>query len=755
MGEHAQATLGLQEDERSRTTVWFTDSGCVRRLEGAREVWLAGVLLGRFADHDLAKRDLLLLTLAGESGLSLRVLGRAFGLSHEAVRQVLRKTASGGVEALVHRVRRGRPRRLSPRAERQLAKLFDQGLTPTEAHRRICKTEHVSDTTVFRAHARWKAEHPGSRVPVGATAPPKRAEEPAPVAASEATAQAGVDSGPGVEEPATASASADSSDVAPESATSGDAGRLRPLRLDRLGSSGPVQHLGGWLMLGMLHGLGWYDALEEATEAVPAARASLRASFDATALAFAIGDTTVEGTRRLRTSSATVLLRASRLPSTEQVRRTIGAFAEEHGPALHAAFGRRLVQDATASANAPDDTLVLYVDGHTRRYRGKHTLRKGWRMQDKRAVPGTSDYWVHDERGCPLWKMPSVDHQSLVQFLRPTADVARGLFGVDRRILLSFDRGGSHAEALADLRDHDIDFVTYERRPYPELLGTAFTEVVEHPGRNGRLDRLRVADAPHRNLRKGRGRVRRIAVMDEDGKQFCLLTNSALPAKTIVLVHLARWGNQENQFKHGAQRWGINQLDSREVTPFPPDTIIPNPARRRLDRMLRDARAGEGMLLRQRDAAVSDEARQEFERALACNRENQQKLVALRPSVPTRIALGDSELAGKLVHHTQRHKGVLDTLRIALANAESELAATLAPFLRRPQEAKRLLRTVFAAPGTFRVRSRAVTVTLDPAATPGERRALDQAFRALDQQGSLRVPDASGALPIRFRVKEL
>src|SRR5690242_20754989 len=52
----------------------------------------------------------------------------------------------------------------------------------------------------------------------------------------------------------------------------------------------------------------------------------------------------------------------------------------------------------------------------------------------------------------------------------------------------------------------------------------------------------------------------------------------------------------------------------------------------------------------------------------------------------------------------------LDTLRTALANLESDFAVLLARRLDRPREAKKLLATLFAAPGTIHVGSRAVTV---------------------------------------------
>lgn len=48
----------------------------------------------------------------------------------------------------------------------------------------------------------------------------------------------------------------------------------------------------------------------------------------------------------------------------------------------------------------------------------------------------------------------------------------------------------------------------------------------------------------------------------------------------------------------------------------------------------------------------------------------------------------ETELAGKLVHHTGKLKEIIDVIRIACANAESELAAIVAAHMRRPREAK-------------------------------------------------------------------
>ena len=71
-----------------------------------------------------------------------------------------------------------------------------------------------------------------------------------------------------------------------------------------------------------------------------------------------------------------------------------------------------------------------------------------------------------------------------------------------------------------------------------------------------------------------------------DGHQVNLLAVSQESKERLLEVMLGRWV-QENAFKHGNERWGINQLDRRKVQPYAPETIIPNPARRRLDHALR------------------------------------------------------------------------------------------------------------------------------------------------------------------------
>ena len=80
-----------------------------------------------------------------------------------------------------------------------------------------------------------------------------------------------------------------------------------------------------------------------------------------------------------------------------------------HQP-LHLATSFGLIEQAQ---RAQDARAWFYIDNHMRPYTSKQVVRKGWRMQDKRVRPGTSDYWVHDQDGRPLLRFPSPSHEPM------------------------------------------------------------------------------------------------------------------------------------------------------------------------------------------------------------------------------------------------------------------------------------------------------------------------------------------------------
>lgn len=408
---------------------------------------------------------------------------------------------------------------------------------------------------------------------------------------------------------------------------------------------------------------------------------------------------------------------------------------------------RRYLDDERQQATK--EPGVFYVDAHLRPYTGKHVIRKGWRMQDRRVRPGVSDYYVHDTDGRPLFRIDVPSHDSLSMWLMPIVDQLRAVVGEHDRVLLAFDRGGAFPGTMASLRDAGCEFVTYERAPFPNLPASAFTSELTF-GEGNDTETLRFVESARTNLKNGRGRVRRISVLDPDGRRLNVLATSTLPPERLIAIMRGRW-LQENGFKHGNERWGINHLDARKVVPVDPDEWMPNPARRRLDVARRAASVREGDARNKLARLHEDDPRHStiiaaLERAIA----DEQEIDALRATIPKHARVVDTELAGKLMKHDGRRKLLLDTVRIACANAESDLAQMLAQHMTKPREAKKLLSNIFRAPAKVRTGTTTISVDLAPAATPSEAHAIVALLADLSKV-PLRLPGDPRRRKLRFR----
>jgi hypothetical protein len=506
--------------------------------------------------------------------------------------------------------------------------------------------------------------------------------------------------------------------------------------------SAHVQHAGTWLCLGLLEAHGLHRALAQTRREAGVSAERLRVATEALAAALCLGEGCAEGVRRLATPTAPLLLRTPSMPSEEWVRDTFRALAKAGAVRAHLGLAGHYL--ASAKARGGDEATLFYVDNHLRPYTGQHVIRKGWRMQDKAVVPGTTDYWVHDADGRPVFRVDVPAHDSLCEWLQPIAKTIRLALGRDERILLAFDRAGAFPDALSQLRDLGIEFVTYERRPYPALPASAFTQTAELDGETLRYTEARI------NLGKGRGRLRRISVVGDDGGEHInLLCGELTDAVRAIAAMRGRW-RQENGFKHGVERWGFNQLDARKVEAYDPEAVIPNPARRRLERAFRVACIAEGDLRRKlADLGVDDPRRAKLDAALIETVEHRRLLDQQRASVPRHAPVKETELAGSLRRHLGTYKALIDTVRIACANIEADLAAVLAEHLPRPAEAKKTLAVLFAAPGRVRVGTRTIAITLAPAGSPAEHEAYGHFWKAVNRL-NLALPGDPRRRRLRF-----
>lgn len=708
-------------DTTDDNTHWFSNGGCVVCHAEEMEVFIDGTLISRFAPSDVEVRNVTLVGLSLDARIEKGKLAAAFNLGPERLRRINRQFEKHGIEGIrPSTTKRGRKSKVTRFVRKKLFQLFAKGFNAHQAFVELGNDPVVSYPVVCRIRQAWsvtqerQADQAGpEQLTLDSVAPPV-------VDHSATTCQNELQE------------SSSEINVAQQN-IDGQAPR----------SSREVQHVGAWLLLAMVYAYGLHDALFRFRKNDPRWRERLRVVVDGVILALGIGQRCVEGVRRLETPSGNILLCAKRVPSESWTRRVLKKCVEQgSAPYVHLAMTQRYLQLASARSKG---VTIFYVDNHLRPYTGKQTLRKGWRMQDKCVVPGATDLYVHDEDGRPVYRLTSASNECLTTWLTPVLKVLKAALGDSQRMLVAFDRAGAFPEQLAELRDEGFEFVTYERRPYQALSESVFGESVILAG-----ETYGIYESHQANLRGGRGRVRRIAVLTPEGHQINLLAISSATKERLLEVMFGRWV-QENAFKHGHERWGINQLDRRSVKAYSPQTIIPNPARRRADNALRLARHREGELRNQLARMKADHPRREkVQQELLEVLAQQENLEALRPHLPQHAALMETELKDKLVYHDGNYKMMIDTIRIACANAESELALVLSQNLRRSIEAKKILANIFAAPGQVQVNEKMITVTLKPAANRHEQEAIENLFHAFNSW-KFSLPGDPKSRPLLFR----
>jgi hypothetical protein len=691
---------------------WFSERGCVEFSEGVRSVYVSGTLITKFEDDERYVRNVILLGLDQDKTIKKGRLARAFGMTYESLRRMRKLAEEGGVEALPVRGPGGSEPKINLETREKIFRLFSEGVTAKEAYRKAGKKAGVTYQTIWRMRKAWEA---GQRL---SELQERKDEE--------------IDK----QNELTFDDSARNSDTeADREKQNGDSKKEDGLprssktagtNAEAIRSGKMIQFAGALVLVAAVHRLGLYEAAIFGWKTTNRWLERLRVAMDALVIALGIGQKCVEGVRRLETKTAGLLLRADRLPSESWVRRIIKRYLDEEGSAkVHVGMLDLYLEESRA---ANDRAVVFYVDNHMRPYTGKHTLLKGWRMQDKKVKPGATDYYVHDEDGRPVFRADVVSHDSLTKWLSPVTGMLQEGLGKEQRVLVAFDRAGSYPNQMAELRENDFEFVTYERKPYRKLPSSAFTKKVELDGYEIGVHEKRLA-----NLKKGRGRVRRIALRMPDKRQVNLLAVSQESTERLIEIITGRWV-QENGFKHGKERWGLNQLDSRKVLHYAPDTLIPNPGRRRLEHTLKLLRAQEGSIRRKL-------ARMEgghhgvgkLKEELTVVLERQDELEELRPNLPRKAELQETEISGELVHHDTHYKTFVDTVRIACANVESDLASELAPYLNKGAEAKKALQNLFSSSGDIRVNAKSITIAIDPIGRKDEIEAFAELFKVVNQ----------------------
>jgi len=419
-----------------------------------------------------------------------------------------------------------------------------------------------------------------------------------------------------------------------------------------------------------------------------------------------------------------------RLPEVKTLRRKLARLASRKASQ---AFGRELARRRVAERGRMMG--FLYLDGHVRAYHGQHTIPKAYLTRTRLAAPGTTDYWVNDRKGEPLFVVTAEANTAMTRMLIPILEEVRNLIGPRRRVTIVFDRGGWSPKLFQKLLAMGFDILTYRKGRVRRIAEKRF--VLRMAKLDGRPVKYLLHDQPVRFLR-GRLRLRQVTRLTDNGKQTSVVT-SRWDLRDIVVAYrmFERW-RQENFFKYMRQEFLIDALSDYQVEPDDPERSVPNPARKAVDKELGRARVrwnklkqtyGDASLdyidgrtptmreFKAADRKIYQEIQEAAERVAELAA--QQKLLSLR--VPLAEARPDQDL----VKLSTERKHLTNVLKLVAYQIESDLVNLIRPhYARAEDEGRTLIQTVLQSTATLEPTDQELCVTLSPLSSPHRSQAV-------------------------------
>src|SRR2546425_2075441 len=573
--------------EPSRADAIIINDRCVLRVEGdQRIVEVAGVPLAHFVVGDRLAESYAMVTLVEQGWADQTDVARAFACSSRTLRRYQRRYDEGGLVRLgrVAGYPKGRPR--GPARDRAVGKLKAAGLSNRAIAHRLGLDEKAVRKRLRRLG--WQSS-PAEQMPL-MTPDPSPPADPNLSAFSSAAVATPSPPAPGAALLHTLSAPSvgDAEPVPPSLDRDPEDRRVDRLLayLGLLEDAAPlfragqqVPGAGVLLALPSLVATGVFTAARQIYGSIGPAFYGLRTTILTLLLMALRRIKRPEALKERAPADLGRVLGLDRAPEVKTLRRKLTALARVGGADR---LGRWLAAHRVAVRG--EALGFLYIDGHVRIYYGKRRLPKAHAARRRLAMPATTDYWVNDQQGDPLFVVTAEANAGLVRMLPALLDDVRALVG-ERRITVVFDRGGFSPKLFAGLPRQGFALLTYRKGRVRRVPRRRFHE---HAGTfDGREIRYQLADQGVR-LRHGL-RLRQVTRL-QDGHQTPILTSRRdLPAVEVAYRMFERW-RQENFFKYLREEFLLDALVDYHVEPDDPAREVPNPAWAAVDARLRAVR---------------------------------------------------------------------------------------------------------------------------------------------------------------------
>jgi DNA-binding CsgD family transcriptional regulator len=380
-----------------------------------------------------------------------------------------------------------------------------------------------------------------------------------------------------------------------------------------------------------------------------------------------------------------------RMPEVKTLRRKLARLASLKGSYR---LGREVARQRIAERGKV--LGFLYIDGHVRAYHGKRKVPKAYVTRMHLAAPASTDYWVNDQRGDPLFVVTAEANAAMTKMLIPVLSEVRELLGSRRHSTVVFDRAGWSPGVFQELLAMGFDILTYRKGRIRHIAEKRFT--LHKAKLDGRPVEYLLNDQPVRFL-KGKLRLRQVTRLTETGHQTPIVT-SRWDLRTIVVAHrmFERW-RQENFFKYLREEYLIDALVDYQVEPDDPSRSVPNPARKAAVKEVHAARVHLRKLRESYGAAAIDyihgptskdsgfeiaeeKIRMEIEKAT----NHIKRLQARRDSFPARMTVADAQKGQEMVKLSTERKHLTNVLKMVAYQSESDLVELIRPHYNRVED---------------------------------------------------------------------
>jgi hypothetical protein len=364
----------------------------------------------------------------------------------------------------------------------------------------------------------------------------------------------------------------------------------------------------------------------------------------------------------------------------------------------------------------PEETAVLYVDGHVRVYHGKiKQLPKHY--VERLCLSATADYWVNAMDGKPFFVVSQAVDPGLLQVLErdiiprleqdvPNQPSAEQLDAdpLLHRFTVVFDREGYSPDFLGKMRRRRIACLTYHKYPSADWPNEEFlpTDVRLTSGERATIQLAERGT----QLRNGLW-VREFRKRSESGHQTAFLsTDYRASGATLAPAMFGRW-SQENFFRYMRQSFNLDGIIDYGTDIVPETTMVINPSYRALDGQVRKK---VGILNRKiaefgavnLDGEIEPENVEAFARRKSDLQENitllqkeVDELKAQRRATKRHIPYKELPEEARFDRLSTQSKHLIDTIKMIAYRAETAMAQIVRQKMTRHDDARSLLRAIY------------------------------------------------------------